>query len=278
MGSKLYEHDAANLMTYSVPLYNASGTLWGILGIGFLQQNLESVLPAADLGNGGGAWLLARESRSSMRTICAFGAAAYTVYLGDSNLFLTAQDHLATSTVDKVQGITEDLAAVSVPLQLYANNTPYAGNQLYLIAVTPLSILNRAAIQTTTLLCILGCVIWFVSTLGTSLIAWGTARPITGLSKEVRAMAPQKPMHLTRTGIEEIDVLSQAVEQKNREALEEASRFSEIAEMTGELFGAFEVDKASGKVFITGDMVHQMGLATTPHWVEMPTSLFDRRM
>ena len=47
MGSKLYEHDAANLMTFSVPLYNASGTLWGILGIGFLQQNLESVLPAA---------------------------------------------------------------------------------------------------------------------------------------------------------------------------------------------------------------------------------------
>lgn len=200
------------------------------------------------------------------------------MYLGDSSLSLTAQEHLATSTVDKVQGITEDLAAVSVPLQLYANNTPYAGNQLYLIAVTPLSVLNRAAIQITTLLCILGHVIWFVCILGTSLIAWVTTRPITDLSKEVRAMAPQKPMHLTRTGIEEIDVLSQAVEQKNREAVEEASRFSEIAEMTGELFGAFEVEKASGKVFITGDMVHLLGLEPSQHWVEMPQNLFDRRM
>lgn len=278
MGRKLYKHDAANLMTYSVPLYNASGTLWGILGIGFLQQNLENVLPAADLGDGGGAWLLAHESHSSMRTIWAFGDPAYTVYLGNSSLSLTAQEHLATSTVDKVQGITEDLAAVSVPLQLYANNTPYADNQLYLIAVTPLSILNRAAIQITTLLCILGHVIWLACILGTTLIAWVTTRPITDLSKEVRAMAPQKPMHLTRTGIEEIDVLSQAVEQKNREAVEEASRFSEIAEMTGELFGAFEVEKASGKVFITGDMVHLLGLEPSQHWVEMPQNLFDRRM
>lgn len=278
MGRKLYEHDAANLMTYSVPLYNASGTLWGILGIGFFQQNLESVLPAADLGDGGGAWLLARESRSSMRTIWAFGDPAYTVYLGDSSLFLAAQDHLAISIVDKVQGITEDLAAVSVPLQLYANNTPYAGNQLYLIAVTPLSILNRAAIQITTLLCILGCAVWFACILGTTLIAWVTTRPIAGLSEEVRSMAPQKTMRLTRTGITEIDVLSQAVEQKNREVMEEASRFSEIAEMTGELFGAFEVEKASGKVFITGDMVHLLGLEPSQHWVEMPKNLFDRRM
>ena len=91
-------------------------------------------------------------------------------------------------------------------------------------------------------------------------------------------MEPQKPMRLTRTGIEEIDVLSQAVEQKNREAVEEASRFSEIAEMTGELFGAFEVEKASGKAFITGDMVHLLGFEPSQHWVEMPQNLFDRRM
>ena len=166
MGSKLYEHDAANLMTYSVPLYNASGTLWGILGIGFLQQNLESVLPAADLGDGGGAWLLAHESRSSMRTICAFGDPAYTVYLGDSNLF----SHRAGSSCHQHSGQGAGHhgglgRCVRALAALNANNTPYAGNQLYLIAVTPLSILNRAAIQTTTLLCILGCVIWFVSTL-----------------------------------------------------------------------------------------------------------------
>ena len=149
------------------------------------------MLPAADLGDGGGAWLLAHESRSSMRTIWAFGDPAYTVYLGDSSLSLTAQEHLATSTVDKVQGIKEDLAAVAVPLQLYANNTPYADNQLYLIAVTPLSILNRAAMQITILLCVLGLVIWLACILGTTLIAWVTTRPITDLSKEVRAMAPQ---------------------------------------------------------------------------------------
>ena len=278
VGRKLYEQDAANLMTYSVPLYDASGTLWGILGIGVFRQNLESVLPAADLGDSGGAWLLAHESRSSMRTIWAFGDPAYTAYLGGSSLFLTAQDHLSTSTVDKVQGIKEDLAAAAVPLQLYANNTPYAGNQLYLIAVTPLSILNRAATQITYLLCILGLTMWLACMVGITLISWTTARPITGLAKEIRAIAPQKPLHLTRTGIEEIDLLSQAIEQKNREAVEEASRFSEIAEMTGELFGAFEVDKASGKVFITGDMVHLLGLEPSQHWVEMPKNLFDWRM
>ena len=278
VGRKLYEQDAANLMTYSVPLYDANGTLWGILGIGVFRQNLESVLPAADLGDSGGAWLLAHESRSSMRTIWAFGDPAYTAYLGGSSLFLTAQDHLSTSTVNKVQGIKEDLAAVAVPLQLYANNTPYAGNQLYLIAVTPLSILNRAAIQITYLLCILGLTMWLACMVGITLISWTTARPITGLAREIRAIAPQKPLHLTRTGIEEIDLLSQAIEQKNREAVEEASRFSEIAEMTGELFGAFEVDKASGKVFITGDMVHLLGLEPSQHWVEMPKNLFDWRM
>ena len=278
MGHKLYEQDSANLMTYSAPLYDANGTLWGILGIGVFRQNLESVLPAADLGDSGGAWLLARESRSSMRTIWAFGDPAYTAYLGGSSLFLTAQDHLSTSTVNKVQGIKEDLAAVAVPLQLYANNTPYADNQLYLIAVTPLNILNRAARQITYLLCILGLTMWLACMVGITLISWTTARPITGLAKEIRAIAPQKPLHLTRTGIEEIDLLSQAIEQKNREAVEEASRFSEIAEMTGELFGAFEVDKASGKVFITGDMVHLLGLEPSQHWVEMPKNLFDWRM
>ena len=278
IGHKLYEHDAANLMTYSVPLYDANGTLWGILGIGVFRQNLESVLPAADLGDSGGAWLLAHESLSSMRTIWAFGDPAYTAYLGGSSLSLTAQDHLSISTVNKVQGIKEDLAAVSVPLQLYANNSPYADNQLYLIAVTPLNILNRAATQITYLLCILGLTMWFACMVGITLISWTTARPITGLAKEIRAIAPQKPLHLTRTGIEEIDLLSQAIEQKNREAVEEASRFSEIAEMTGELFGAFEVDKASGKVFITGDMVHLLGLEPSQHWVEMPKNLFDRRM
>ena len=278
MGHKLYEHDSGNLMTYSVPLYDANGTLWGILGIGVFRQNLESVLPAADLGDSGGAWLLAHESLSSMRAIWAFGDPAYTAYLGGSSLSLTAQDHLSTSTVDKVQGIKEDLAAVSVPLHLYANNTPYAGNQLYLIAVTPLNILNRAATQITYLLCILGLTMWLACMVGITLISWTTARPITGLAREIRAIAPQKPLHLTRTGIEEIDLLSQAIEQKNREAVEEASRFSEIAEMTGELFGAFEVDKASGKVFITGDMVHLLGLEPSQHWVEMPKNLFDWRM
>ncbi len=277
-GHKLYAQDTADTITYSVPLYTGEDKLWGVLGVGVMQHCLSDAMGVAELGDGGGAWLLATQDGNSLHVLWTTGDAAYTAYLANENLTIQPLAGLDTYRVNDVAGIRQTLAAAVAPLSLYAVNSPYGQGNLVLAAVTPMASLDRAATQVIVALGMLGSVTWVIGMLGIAVTSWSVSRPMTCLAGEIEKMNPGKELHLPRTGVREIDLLTEAVEKKNAEAIASASRFSEIASMTGELFGVFECKCNADKVFIAGDLVHMMGFDPEERTAEMDCAEFEAKM
>ena len=275
-GHKLYAQDTADLLTYSIPLFNADGELWGVMGVGVFQQTLEANLTKALPGDNG-CWVLAKQTENDLKVIWASGEAAYAAYVDDTVLHLLPQEGLPTYRMQSIFGIQAPQAVAVSKLNLYASNAPYHEAPLVIAGVTSQTVLDRASNQMMTMLSLLGITTWALGIVGTPLLSWKVSRPITGLAKEIMEITPNGELHLTRTGIQEIDTLGSAIEQKNREVIASASRFSEIIEMTGKMLGVFEVRKDNDKAFLAGILL-QLLVGGAQQSMEMDKQAFKEKM
>lgn len=76
-------------------------------------------------------------------------------------------------------------------------------------------------------------------------------RPITSLVRQVQESEQNKELSFSPTGFMELDRLAAAVESANRQMLDSASRLSRVIEISRLPIGAFEINRATGGVFVT---------------------------
>ncbi len=83
------------------------------------------------------------------------------------------------------------------------------------------------------------------------LLALYMGNPIKSLARNVRELDPEKPIRLKRTYVAEVDELEAALEALSDSAMEAAARMSKIVELVDLPIGSFEVNRLTGRVFLT---------------------------
>lgn len=258
---KLTESDVP-IITYSMPLFDASGTLRGIVGIEVTLNYLTDFFPATDLQPRDSlGYLIAyrKDGNEEMMPVVMEGALQKRMIIEDEPLNLKLLDS-NRNIYELLNHEGKEVIYASVEkIGLYQYNTPFEDEEWYIVGFMREDYLLSYVKRIQQILMISLFLSIMLGALGGSGISYQLAKPIINLAKEVRESDKSKILHLNSTGLSELDELSHAIEVANKLILDSASRLSKIIEMVALPIGAFEMNKNNDNVFVTEQFFDVLG-------------------
>ena len=271
--------DTPAVITYSIPLVDAQGSVYGVLGVEINTNYMARLLPYDEvLSDKQGAYLLAiqHEANGPYETVTSSGP-IFKHLLGDAQQVRVLPQALYSSTYEVEDGArVQDAVLASVQtLQLYNTNAPFAGDRWVLIGVTQSSTLFAfsQSIQTFMTLSLVAALL--LGLVGVYIISRRFTKPIVALVREVKQSDPLRPVQFHNTNIREIDDLAGAISELSHNVADSASKLSQIVQMTSNPIGAFETRPHWDQYFVTAGFYSVLGLHEQRPDGYVPRQMFE---
>lgn len=236
--------DDKEVISYSIPLIDDNGNVFGVLGIEITHDYLDVLLPSDEINDSGkGIYCLAIGN----------GNDNYKKVFNSEN-FGTDEKEIEIKDMNKnmyMKNTSEKFYISMEKLQLYNSNTPYANDEWVLMAVIPNDELLAFSNNITFILNIALALTTLSGIIGSIFIAFRLSMPITRLSKQMNEANDFENVKLKKTNISEIDYLVTSIEELNTNMLDTAHRFNKIMELASVKLAAFEVRNDKSDIFIT---------------------------
>ncbi|MEG1747236.1 MAG: EAL domain-containing protein [Oscillospiraceae bacterium] len=261
------------VVAYSLPLIGEDGTVLGVLGIDLTVDYLSSLLRYEELNaDKAGAYYLGitHDGGKSYTTVASNGP-SFRAFFGVPETLNTVPD--AQKNIVQLQGAENGkgrrfYAAVR-PITLYNSNTSFAEDQWALLGILDSTHLLQFPRYVEILIFFSAAVSLALGVGLVLLAARSLTAPITNLVEHLHRSDPNKPIRLHRIHINEIDTLTEAIENLSNAAAESASRISKIIGMAHIPLGVFEYQRETGQVFCSRSFHGVLG------WELPPTSEED---
>ena len=257
-GNIVHEKDFG-ILTYSVPLAGADGTLIGVLGIGINENFLMKYYNFNELdSNESRIYVLAKTTDgNNYNPYLAKGKSYGKTNILPPNIVLPVESDNGVYFIDNL--FNTDACVNLQEFQLYNYNTPFKNERWALIGVQSdielfskyymvQRILNIMLIIST-VICTL-CVFWFSRFISV---------PIQHMVSTLRKSDPNRPIILNKTHIDEIDELAEAVENLSIRVVEGYSKISTIIQMSGLGIAVFEYKEKENLVFCSNGFFEMIG-------------------
>ncbi|RHV91722.1 EAL domain-containing protein [Lachnospiraceae bacterium OF09-33XD] len=242
--------DGKEVISYSVPLILSDGTVYGVLGIDLTLDYLKSLIPYSEIGEKNqGAYLLGSEKNDDGKlTNVLINGPVYAQMADDQEITeVYEQDGEMAIRSDGQQQMYCDMEY----LNLYNTNTPFSSQKWALVGTVSRNNLFAFSNQIITTLIKAILLTLAAGVAGGILISLFISRPVTMLTRSVKKAKPSGQMVLAKTGIREIDLLAESLENLSGEMLYAAEKFAYIINMASIQLSVFEVNRKDGSIFIT---------------------------
>lgn len=247
-------------ITYSIPFLDQDGQALGIVGIEISLDYLRDYLPTTELQpqDSLGYLIAYRENEdSSLRPIIMHGALQKRMIDQDMSLDLKeVNEDMHLYELENHLGV-ETLYVVASQIGLYQNNTPFEEEEWYLIGIMREDYLLSYSNQIKQILWLSLITAIVLGGVGGIYISYQATKPIVKLSDQVRK---NEYLRFDKSGYEELDQLSSAIERAHEMALESASRLSKIVNMFDVPIAAYEINKRNQSYYITDNFWKILGL------------------
>lgn len=237
--------DDKEVITYSLPLINNNGLVYGVVGIDITLDYLNKLLPSNELFEGEmGSYLLAINHNDNSVI---------------DNVFVNGNTYSITCKTTLLKGSPEDyyieydgkeLYGATSYLDIYNTNTPYSDQKWVLIGLVGADHLFAFTNKIIFTLIIIIILILLVGISGSLLASYFISKPIKRLSVEVEA-AKNKPVNFVETNISEIDHLANTMKQLNKNIQDTSMKFSKILKMASVKLAGFEYNSLTKELFIS---------------------------
>lgn len=262
--------DDIKILTYTQPLVDPSGEIYGILGVSISLDYLYQQMPYQELSNGNTAsYVLAKQvpaedGRIKYDTITSSGS-TYKYLLGNqSDLTFQPYDEFENTYILTNSTKTQDTIYGNITnFQLYNTNTPFSSQSLALISISTKNDLLYFSLwlKKTCFLMIL--ISLGIGVFAAFLIGYRITKPITNLSRKVQNANPRKPVVLDKLGIREIDRLGGSIENLSASVAAYSSKVSHILDMASVPVAAFEYESENTDVFCSKNFFNMIGKGGT---------------
>lgn len=236
--------DDKKVITYSLPLINESGLVYGIVGVDITLDYLNRLLPSNELFEGGmGSYLLAIKHDND----------------NIENVFINGNSYTTSKKTTLLQGEVDDyyidnkdgtLYSALEYLNVYNTNTPYSNQKWVLIGIVSAEYLFAFTKKIIYTLIIVVLLILLVGIVGSFLASYFISKPIKRLSQEVETTR-DKNINLVKTNIKEIDHLSDTMKQLNKNIQDTSMKFSKILKMASVKLAGFEYNGNTKELFVS---------------------------
>lgn len=252
------------VITYSVPLMDAQGAPYGVLGVEISVEHLKKLLPYDELaGDKTGSYVLTiRNGEEPAYENLVENGPIFQQITGslEEIRFLPASLYEGGYKMESSCKTSQTVYGCIQYLQLYNTNTPVEQEQWALIGVLESRQLFgfagkvRATILAGSLLSLV------LGLLSVVIISRIVTNPITLLVRKVKGSNPNLPVVFDKTWITEVDELAAAITSLSGNVAESASKLSKIIESASIAIGAFEYHMRENQVFYTERFFEIMGI------------------
>lgn len=232
-----------SFITYSIPLIDAHGHVYGVLGVSILEEYLTTLLPNEEINSSGFASYELGVTTTIENELDP---------ILDSTLFDCTQNLILKEKNNRyyVDNSRDEVYAAIETLHLYNTNTPYLDEQWSLMALIKNDDLMAFSHHINISLILAGLITLGVGMLGCILISLKLSSPITSLSKQLKTQKNREGK-LQKTDITEIDQLVDSIESLNQNLQDSSRRFTKIIQLASVKMAGFEYDKETNDFFIT---------------------------
>ncbi|MFQ8600316.1 MAG: hypothetical protein ACLSAP_06850 [Oscillospiraceae bacterium] len=250
------------VITYSVPLMDAQGAPYGVLGVEISVEHLKKLLPYDELaGDKTGSYVLTiRNGEEPAYENLVENGPIFQQITGslEEIRFLPASLYEGGYKMESSCKTSQTVYGCIQYLQLYNTNTPFEQEQWALIGVLEsrqlFDLPARCAPPSWQVRCSL------CSGLLSVVIISRIVNPITLLVRKVKGSNPNLPVVFDKTWITEVDELAAAITSLSGNVAESASKLSKIIESASIAIGAFEYHMRENQVFYTERFFEIMGI------------------
>lgn len=246
-------NDGVEVVTYTVPLVDSDGNVYGVLGI---EENTsyiaKSFLPPAELPYKNGFYLISDIKKDDL---------SLDWYMSSR---IISKDYLSNTNTLKLKKIKKanlysidtykmgKMYCSSYNLKMYGKNSVFSDDVWSLSGFAPEAQLRESSTVVRTALIISILATTLVSFLVILFIAKASTRKISGLSGYIKNLKPYQDINFKRTGTREIDELMNAVEIFNNNIINASQTVSHILDLTSLPIGAFKISPNFEHIIVTG--------------------------
>jgi len=232
--------------TYSLPLINDQGAVYGVVGIDITLDYLNKLLPSTELlDEGNGSYLLAiNQDDSLILSNILTNGNIYTTKSPTTELMQSENDYYIN------QGSNTLYSSLKY-LNIYNSNTPYSNQRCALVGIVDTSDLFAFTNKITSILMFAIFLTLTVGIGGSFIFSYIISKPIKKLSDEVVKANIKNKISFRRTNIAEIDHLANMMEQLNQNVRDTALKFTNLLQMASIKLAGFEYNINTEELFIS---------------------------
>lgn len=253
------------ILTYTEPLMTNNNELIGVIGVEISLQYFKQFLPATDLQNRDSlGYVIGYKAEDSdniepmLRTRAIqdqiLKQGEFINYLPideDKNIY-----QLKNSTLrNKVYFCMSEM-------NLYNENTPFQNEHWYLIGLMSGDSLLEFVYKLQNIMLISLLTSILIGIAGGYLISYRFTKPIILLARKVKNSDLNVKLVLEKTGLTEVDELSQAIQTANDSLLESTIKMSKIMELAELPIGAYEYRVDRNYVFVTEQLMSILNISS----------------
>lgn len=264
-------------MKYTLPLI-ADGTVYGVVGVGITENNILRLLPSNNLLSESACYVLAvDDDGDGVYDIAMHSGSAYSRLVGNDAAIVPNGTARGEITAFSQSSSLETIGSIQ-KLNLYNQESPYYSENWALISVADnIRVLQIYYAFLNTLI-----IASLISVAAGICFAVFASRQISNPITEIINTLNHKTnsfIKFSDTGINEIDRLTDAIEELQINVEESASRVSDIIKLSGIDIGAFMYSRSSNDVFVSESIVEFFRFDDLPKSdVVMKMDEFSRRL
>ncbi|WP_343208849.1 EAL domain-containing protein [Anaerolentibacter hominis] len=254
---RLREKDI-EIITYAVPLLDENHKAYGVLGVEISLDYLKTFLPSEEISIDPNASYYMGVTTDGERYRSVLTEGSFFRAQNNGREMLRLKEDRKYKGFYNVNEADYPESYVSVrPLKLYNSNTPFEQESWVLGGFVQDNAIHQYSDRLIRSVLFVLAVTFIVSLGITTFIVAVTVRPINRLMGQLKNRKMSN-LDLSRTGIREIDNLSETIEKFGRNIEQSAYKMSTIMDMTEMPLGVFEYDPDSNEVFCTKEVLKLM--------------------
>ena len=248
---------AAPSMKYTLPLLAQDGTVYGVLGIGLMEDTILSNIPSNDFLSETACYVLGHGDSDDCYDIVTHSGDSFAALLGEADT-LYVGDRLAEDKViyDFDMDTRTALLGSVQPLGLYDRNSVYADEQWVLVSVADRSSVLRPVTFLLQMLMLSAVVSLIVAAVVAVLSCTGLIRPIDAAIRQMKAKRQfNEVIHFDPSNIYEIDEMTDAITQLQIDVQGVSSGVSKMISAADVGMGTFMYDRTDDSVFVGQSLI-----------------------
>ena len=253
---------AQSSMKYTMPLIARDGTVYGVIGVGWMESSIAPNVPSDDFLSETACYVLGRTFAQNSFDIVYHTGSAFSSLLGNRTTKLYVGDKLENA--QNLYGFDMDsdarLCGSVQYLQLYGEGGPYEESWALISVADGASVLRPVTFLSQML------ILSALASLGVAAIVAiisciGFVRPISAAIQQIRAKRKfNEVIHFHPSNIYEIDEMTDAITQLQINVLSVSSEVSKMISIADVGLGSFRYERPDDNLFVGQSLIKLLNL------------------